>query len=118
MTNSTIMNGTYDIQGLLSIDPVTSGPSFIITLNNLLGGWAIVIFIAILALILFLLSRQLEGVSDTRAGMYAGLVVSVIGLFMVLIDFNGSKLLTFSQWVPFFVITIIFVFVDKVNKNY
>lgn len=119
MSNASIINGTYDIGGLFAIDPISNGPSWLGAVNTELGGWFMLSVLVVVGLILFLAARKLDGVSDTRALVYAGFISSFSGMLLVIVSLTTeNNLLGWEQWSVVFILTLIAIGLDKANVTY
>lgn len=87
--------------------------------NLALDGWFIISMLALVGVALFFFVRRV-GESDIRSAMYASFMTSFVGLllFLITVPDTSLKLLSWGQLVPFFVITLVLILVDKINQEY
>ena len=116
MVNNTIIEGTYNLSSIISGDIINDPTNWLISFNSELSGLLIVSFMVVFAIVLFVIARQNDDVKDSRAAVYSGLVVSVIGLLLFFIEPNGGdKLLSFGQLLIFLVATSISILIDRIS---
>jgi len=119
MASAIMENYTYNLTKIISDDIINEPTSWLVNLNGELGGFVITAFLAVLAIVLFILARQNDNIKDSAAAVYSGLVVSVIGLLFFFIEpVTSVKLLTFNQLLIFLVATSISILIDRVARNY
>lgn len=117
--NAIMENYTYNLTKIISADIINDTPGWIFNFNSELGGFLVVSFLAVLAIVLFILARRLEGVKDSKAAVYSGLVVSVIALLLFFVDAGaGAKILSFNQLMIFLVATSLAILIDRIARNY
>jgi len=119
-TNMNIMEDfTYNLTKVFSSDIIERPDVWIGTMNNLLNGWIMVSFLVVLAIVLFLMSKRIDDVSDSQAAMYSGIVTSILGILLFFIEpVEGMKLISFIQLVPFFTVTLLAVAYNRFVKRY
>lgn len=121
MVNESIMDINYNLSKVFTQDIVNDPVTWFGALTNEVGGFITLGILIALGIILFLAVRKREEVTDVEAGMYAGLITSIIGVMLFLISLPlepGTKILTWVQLVPILVITGIFIILSRVNKRY
>jgi len=121
ITNATqiLEDYTYNITSIMSDDVILEPATWLSNYNVLLNGWPIVIFLVVFAISLFVLMRKVEATTDSESAVYAGLMTSFIGVMLFLIKIDGvTKLLTWTQLLPFIVVTFIAIIVNYVNKRF
>jgi len=119
MSNVSVINATYDIGGFMNLDPISDGPNWLGAFNASLDGWFSLSLLIVVGLVLFLSSRTLDGISDTAALMYSSFIISVVGVFLLLIDLSsGYELLGFAQWSIIFTLFLVSLALHKMNLTY
>ena len=122
MSNAFMENFTYNLTKIVSTDIIDDPTQWIFNFNSEMGGTIIIAGLATLAIVLFLLARNLENVQgrvkDSEAAVYSGLIVSVIGLLLFFIEVGGEKILTFEQLLIFLVATGIAILINSINRYY
>ena len=112
------MQGDYNLSSIVSADIINEPTKWLFNFNSELGGWFLIISLAVIGLILFLTMRKADNIKDTEAASYSGFIISIAGLLLVLIKVDGNSLLTFTQVFPIWVITGISVMVDRFKGRY
>jgi len=104
------------INGVMMDDPSTWLSSW----NQLTGGWALWVLLLVIGLVLFLGMRHNGRVeSDTEALSYAGLMISIVGMLLFVIQTdNGYKLIEWYMLAPILIVTAIAIFLNFSNRNY
>lgn len=114
------MNGTYDLTGIISRAAIDDPPLFLALINNQLGGWLIVTLVAVFGIALWIIQKR-AGVEDSEAILYSGIITTIAAslLFAItIVALPGSKLMTWVQVAPFFVITCVAIIANHVRKRY
>jgi len=122
MVNATnILENNYNLTKIFNNQPITDPTQWLGAFNELMKGYYVVSLLAVVGISLFFLIREKNLTSDSEAGLYAGLICSISGLFLFLADVitgNTLKLLTWEQLVPFFLITGACALIDHVRRKY
>lgn len=114
------MNATYDLTGIISRNAIEDPPLWFALINNQLGGWLIVSFVAIFGITLWVVQRNM-GVEDSEAVLYSGIITTIIAILLFVAQVTAMpdvKMLTWSQVIPFFVITCVAIVVNHVRRKY
>lgn len=118
MTAQAIMeNGTYNLTKIISTDIINDPSGWMVNFNSEMGGFVFVSMLIVLAIVLFILARTLDDVKDSKAAVYSGLITSVIGFVLFLVEYEGSKIISFEQWFVFLVATAIAILIDRIGRN-
>jgi len=120
MANATIINATYDLTNIISNEVLNDPPYWLALINQQVGGFIFVTFLAIFGVVLWLIQKN-NGSTDGESIAYAGLICTVVGAFLFVIQITAMpnvKLLTWVQLLPFFVVTAVAMIMNKVNQKY
>lgn len=118
MINSSFMEYPYNISKLAGSDAIDHPEVWLFNWNILVGGWAVYLFLIVIAIVLFFAMRRNDNIQDSEAAVYAGYIVSIVGLIIILISINGEHLLKWGQLFSIWVITAIAVLIDKINLRF
>ena len=105
---SNIMENNFNLTKIFTRDPIENPTKWFGAFNELMSGYFTITVLTVVGGVLFLLMRNNPNTSDTEAVVYSGLVCSVVGLLLFLADImtgNTTKLITWTQLMPFMVIT-------------
>lgn len=100
---------------------IDNPPNWLAHWNQQLGNWGLVTFLYCFTALLFLIVRRRPEVKDSEATLYAGLVGSVLGVMLFVINItviDGYKLITWGQLLPIIVITAFAIMLNMANRNY
>ncbi len=119
MSNATTImeNYTYNLSNIISTDIINEPTTWLFNFNNEMSGVFLLSILVVFAIVLFLLSRQLEEVVDTQALVYSLFIVSVLALLLFFIEVDGSKLLSFEQLLFFLVALGLSVGADRLIRD-
>ena len=117
MTGDIMTNYTYDVSSMINSSIIDNPTGWLSGLNVGVGGFLMLGLLASIGIILFLSMRNFV-TSDSEALSYSGLVVSIAGILIFVINTGGAKLITWPQLLPFFLITAIAFYVDFTSRNY
>jgi len=120
MANATIINATYDLTNIISKNAINDPPYWLALINQQVGGFIFVAFLAVLGVVLWLIQKN-NGSTDGESIAYSGLICTVVGALLFVIQISllpNVKLLTWVQLLPFFIITAIAMFMNSVTRKY
>ena len=123
MTNITpqnILTGyNYNLSTLISDAAIEQPSNWFANFNELLDYFPATVFLAAFGIIVFVILKFKTQSSDSEALAYSGIVTTFIGVLMfVMSSVSGVKVLSWVQFVPFIILTAIFIFINMSNKNY
>lgn len=123
MSNTTnILNVTYDLTNILSSKAINTPVEWTAAYNEQMNGIVIISFLSIFAMILFIWHAYTnsETTSYSESAMYSGLITSVVGLLLFLIDISNTtvKIVEWYQLLPIWILTGAAILVNKSTKNY
>lgn len=122
--NGSILEQQYNLTGLLTAgndSAIDSPTNWLAAWNQQLGNIGIVTFLYVFAALLFLIIRRKEEVKDSEAGVYAGLMGTVLGVFLFVIDITNItdyKLITWAQLLPIVVLTGFAIYSNIMDRNF
>ncbi len=122
--NGSILEQNYNLTKLMSAgnDSAIDNPTqWIANWNIEMNDIGIVTFLYVFAGLLFLIIRKLPEVKDSEALLYAGLVSTVLGIFIFAIDITtipDYKLLKWAALLPIIVITAFAIVLNYANRNF
>lgn len=127
--NGSLLEQNYNLTALMGVgvegssnpSAIDDPPLWVARWNQELGNWGIVTFLYVFSALLFLVIRRRPEVKDSEATLYAGLVGSVLGILLFVIDIvalQGYKLITWGQLLPVVVITAFSIILNMANRNY
>ena len=121
MVNSTIINATYDLTNIINASAIEDPPFWLASVNEAVGGYIIFTLLAVFTVILFLEARKNENVSDTEAAVYSGLIASIVGTLLFVVDITampGVKILQWTHLLPFIVLTGVSIVANYFNRKF
>lgn len=99
-------NYTYNLTKIISDDAISNPGSWLTNFNETMNGIFIGTIFYAIAIVLYVVMRRQEGVDDIEAAVYTGLIMSVVGMILYLVEpFSGVKLLSWEAYVPILIIT-------------
>jgi len=111
------MSVNYNLTKLVSINAIDNTADVVSWWNNIFGGSGIFILLGVVGLVLFLASRKFVD-SDTEALSYAGLIVTLAGIFLFMVQTSdGSKLLGWGYLMIIVLITGIATYLNFTNRG-
>lgn len=122
MTNYTttyIMEGlNYNLTGIVSDTAIESPAQWFANFSALLHYLPATIFLIAFGVLIFMILKSRND-SDSESLAYSGVVTCFIGvLFFVIQAYSGIKILAWEQFIPFVILTGLFIFVHMGSKNY
>lgn len=109
----------YNLSRILEVDVITEPGTFLYVFDSVAGGFLMITFLAVLGLVVFVVTRN-NNVDDLDSIIFSSFMTTIIGvlLFLVPLNIEGAKLITWARLIPFIVILLISVFIKKSNLNY
>jgi len=120
MSNPIMENYTYNLTKIFSADMIEDPTLWLANFNMEMGSIVVPVLMVLIGLVLYVVMKE-TGTTDSEALLYAGIIISLIGVFAFIIDITtlpGVKILTWIQLVPFIIFTAIMVFVNHANQQY
>lgn len=109
----------YNLTRIFSSNIIERPERWVGDINIMMGGIVIISFLILLGIVLFLVSKSVNDVSDSQALMYTGLIISFLGTLLFFIEpYEGVKLIPFTYLVPVYVITLLSIVYNRMVKRY
>ncbi len=121
-TTDILINGTYDLTTIISDDIIEAPVKWIAHYNAEMSGFFVITFLILFGLLLYRMTKE-RGFSDPQAVMFAGFITTFVGLIAFLLSIsadpaNIGKIITWAQLMPFIVITMVAIVVDKTGAEF
>ena len=119
MVNYTnIMENNYNLTNIFSSSAIDNPTSWLSNFNSELSGLFFIALLAVFAIILYILAKEIDNVKDSQAAVYSGFIVTIIGVLLFFIEVGGEKLLSFNQLLIFIIATALAILADRIIRNY
>ena len=123
--NGSILDQTYNLTTMFSNgnqSALDNSARWLIEWNINMGEIGFIVFLYVLAAILFLTIRRRPEVKDSEALVYSGVMCSFLGVlgFIVSVTIQGSiyRMIEWAGLLPLIVITAISIYMNITNQNF
>ena len=121
MTNTSLLNATYDLTHIISKDAIEDPVSWLGYYSGEMNSIVVISLLSVFGIIIFAYTRTLSDVSDSEAAMYAGLITSIVGLLIFLAEVSITGTHKIIQWGHLFIflqITSEAIFINKASTRW
>ena len=118
MTNTSVLNSTYDLSAIANVNVVNTPVDFLYNIDAALNHLLIVSLLFIIGFGLFFAMKKIID-SEVEALGYASIVTVFFGLLLFLARKTaGEPLLEFVKLTPFIIITAITIYMNMSNRSF
>lgn len=116
---SDIMTSNYNLTKVFSTDVFDNPTGWFAGLNNELSGYVITGILVFIGVVMFVYMKENKGLKDSEAGLFSGVIISIVGLLLFVASTGTSvKLLSWEQYMLFLVITASLIIVNFIGRRY
>lgn len=117
--SSVVLDNYYNLSSFIDVNPIMNPVGWLAGFDGAMNNWFVPAVLVCLGLVLFFAVDRVER-DFVRSALFSSFIMSLVSLLLFFVSdpVSGEKLVGWGVIVPFFVLTAVFIVLDKIDTRF